>query len=336
MSGISTPLRLLVLTQAQQPDTTADVVIGKIRQRGGEVVVFDPADFPANASLTAEFADGSLGLRIHTTLNASFDLRSIDAVWVRRPGDPAQNMAHGGDITDFIQKECQRFAEDFWALVDCPWIPSRPAQLAAADLRISQLLAAAAVGLSTPATLATTAVSDFVSFYQRNGGAVISKLAAQMLDYSRWMRYTDPITPTDLIGVSSVAYAPILLQELISKSTELRITVVGSKVFTAEISAQKSHRSQTDWRRYDYSQTEYRKYELPDDVSDACVNLTKRLGLSFSAIDMIVTEDSRYIFIELNPTGQWYWIEELTGLPISDALCDLLFWSNTDQHNGDD
>ena len=50
----------------------------------------------------------------------------------------------------------------------------------------------------------------------------------------------------------------------------------------------------------------------------------ERLGLNYGAIDMIVTPDGRYVFLEVNPQGQCQWIEEVTGLPINEALCDLL------------
>jgi glutathione synthase/RimK-type ligase-like ATP-grasp enzyme len=46
--------------------------------------------------------------------------------------------------------------------------------------------------------------------------------------------------------------------------------------------------------------------------------------LRFGAIDMIVTPEGRYVFLEINPNGQWRWIEDASGLPISDALCDAL------------
>jgi glutathione synthase/RimK-type ligase-like ATP-grasp enzyme len=50
----------------------------------------------------------------------------------------------------------------------------------------------------------------------------------------------------------------------------------------------------------------------------------ERLGLCYGAIDMVLTPDGRYVFLEINPNGQYLWIEEAAGLPISDAICDLL------------
>jgi glutathione synthase/RimK-type ligase-like ATP-grasp enzyme len=63
---------------------------------------------------------------------------------------------------------------------------------------------------------------------------------------------------------------------------------------------------------------------LPPDLEQRCVQLVDRLGLCFGAIDLALTPDGRYVFFEVNPNGQYLWIELATGLPISDAICDLL------------
>jgi glutathione synthase/RimK-type ligase-like ATP-grasp enzyme len=59
-------------------------------------------------------------------------------------------------------------------------------------------------------------------------------------------------------------------------------------------------------------------------VQERCVRLIERLELCYGAIDMILTPDGRYVFLEINPSGQYLWIEMETGLPISAAICDLL------------
>ena len=54
------------------------------------------------------------------------------------------------------------------------------------------------------------------------------------------------------------------------------------------------------------------------------MQLVEKLGLCYGAIDMVLTPDGRYVFLEINPNGQYLWIELATGLPISDAICSLL------------
>ncbi|NJR75066.1 MAG: hypothetical protein HC773_18390 [Scytonema sp. CRU_2_7] len=113
-------------------------------------------------------------------------------------------------------------------------------------------------------------------------------------------------------------------QAYIPKRLELRITVVGQQVFAAEIHSQETNHTRYDWRRYDHHKTPYFPHELPPEVEQRCVQLVEKLGLCYGAIDMILTPDGRYVFLEINPNGQYLWIELATGLPISDAICDLL------------
>ena len=108
------------------------------------------------------------------------------------------------------------------------------------------------------------------------------------------------------------------------KRLELRITVVGQRVFAAEIHSQQSNHTRYDYRHYDDNSTRYQPHTLPAEVAQRCLHLVARLGLYYGAIDMILTPDGRYVFLEINPNGQYLWIEQATRLPISDAICDLL------------
>jgi len=117
---------------------------------------------------------------------------------------------------------------------------------------------------------------------------------------------------------------PLIVQVYVEKAVELRVTVVGSDVFAAEIHSQATQRTKIDWRRYDEGNTPHFEHTLPDKVSKLCLAMTHSLGLVYSAIDLILTPDGRYIFLELNPNGQYQWIEHLTGLPITDRIARLL------------
>jgi glutathione synthase/RimK-type ligase-like ATP-grasp enzyme len=137
--------------------------------------------------------------------------------------------------------------------------------------------------------------------------------------YTRLLR-----TEEVLAGIDQVANCPFTLQDYIEKDFELRITVVGEKVFACRMDTQKSSKSKEDFRRYDLDNTPHTAFTLPLDIEDRCRLLTRRLGLYFGAIDMIVDPKGSYHFLELNPNGQWLWTEDLAGLPISFAVADLL------------
>lgn len=104
--------------------------------------------------------------------------------------------------------------------------------------------------------------------------------------------------------------------------------MVGDKVFACEIHSQENQRTIDDWRHYnfdDLKDVKHLVHKLPSEVQDKCIRMADHFGLNFATFDLVLTPDGKYVFLEMNPNGQWLWIEDLTGLPISEAITDLLF-----------
>ena len=59
-------------------------------------------------------------------------------------------------------------------------------------------------------------------------------------------------------------------------------------------------------------------------IVERCVQLIKSLGLKYGAIDFVIDNSDNVVFLEVNPTGDWYWIEQKTGLPITTAMAGLI------------
>lgn len=68
---------------------------------------------------------------------------------------------------------------------------------------------------------------------------------------------------------------------------------------------------------------------LSSDVEEKLLMMLRRLNLNYGAFDLILTPEGKYVFLELNPNGQYLWIEHLTKLPISEAIADLLIKGTT-------
>ena len=96
------------------------------------------------------------------------------------------------------------------------------------------------------------------------------------------------------------------------------------RVFAAEIHSQATHRTRCDWRRYDLGVTPHYRHTLPREIAERCARLAAESGLVYGTIDLILTPDDRYVFLELNAVGEYSWIEELTGLPIDFRARDFL------------
>ena len=136
--------------------------------------------------------------------------------------------------------------------------------------------------------------------------------------------FTSALAPNDLEDLSGLDLAPVTLQEMVEKSSDIRVTVVGDEVFAAEILSQGRESSKVDWRATDDENLEHRTHELPPTLARRCRRLVSYLGLSFGAIDFALKADGTYVFFEINPNGEWLWLEDLLGLPISDRIAAWL------------
>lgn len=92
-------------------------------------------------------------------------------------------------------------------------------------------------------------------------------------------------------------------------------------MFTVRIDAH-TDPARTDWR--DYDGLSYAPINPPAQIEAALVALYRRLGLLNGAADLIVDPSGRWVFLETNPRGEWFWLEDHTGAPIGAAIADLL------------
>ena len=94
---------------------------------------------------------------------------------------------------------------------------------------------------------------------------------------------------------------------------------------SASVDSQVSARAAHDWRRDGLRMLQdWRPYQLPSDVEEKILCLMDYFSLNYGAIDIILTPDDQHVFLELNPSGEFFWLERTPGLPISDAIADLL------------
>ncbi len=124
-------------------------------------------------------------------------------------------------------------------------------------------------------------------------------------------------------ALKTLEFCPAIIQNYIPKAYELRITVVGNKIFSCKIESQKSKIGNIDWRHHDWENTPHYKVEIPLGIENKILSLMEKLDLSYGAIDMIF-DGKDYFFLEINSMGQWLWIEDFTEMPISKSIAELL------------
>jgi hypothetical protein len=131
---------------------------------------------------------------------------------------------------------------------------------------------------------------------------------------------THLIDPDDIDD--TVSLTAHLFQEWVPKAHEVRLTVVGADLFAAEIQAG-SDAARVDWRS-DYDSLTYDVCKVPDDVRAGVLGWMEHFRLNFGAFDFAVTPAGDWVMFECNPSGEWSWIQNRTGLPIAARIADLL------------
>jgi glutathione synthase/RimK-type ligase-like ATP-grasp enzyme len=318
----------MILILAEDGDAHADYLENKLRERGADRVRFNPACFPNEATLSLAYSPTGECRYTLRTRERRIELDDVNAVYNRRPEDPVAHEAIQDSLTRaFVAQECRTLVYDAWQALDCVWLPARRYVIQQAQFKAAQLRRAAALGLEIPPTLFSNDPEEILEFYRQHNGSIISKLAGNAFYPTlgqTYVRYTEVVSHRDIGHIQATRYCPMIFQAYVPKRLELRITVVGQAVFPAEIHSQFSHQTRHDWRRYDMEETPYFPHELPPDLEQRLVQLVRELGLCYGAIDMVLTPDGRYVFLEINPNGQYLWIEKAAALPISDAICDFL------------
>jgi len=312
----------MILIVTNRGDYTADFLILKLQERDVKYLRFNTEDFPFDATSSLTPLGGTVFLE---KAGKRFDMSEITGVWYRRPEGPAFPPDFDPQTRDFVSRESREFLQGIWRSLDCSWV-NHPDRIRVAENKIEQLNRMKKMGFRIPETLVTNDPQAALDFYNVHGRDIIAKtLRAShgQLEGREYVIYTNSLSNEHLSLIDSVKYAPVIFQERIKKNSDIRVTVVGDCVFSTEIFSQESPSTSVDWRR-DTLSLKHAVHNLPSHVEEACIDLVHAYGLVFGALDLIRTNSGEYVFLELNPNGQWAWIESLTGQPISRKLIEVL------------
>jgi ATP-grasp ribosomal peptide maturase len=312
--------RTVLLVSFDQDATTNLVDKALAGRTGCRVVRFDVADFPLSVTCQASGPPwaGSIG-----TPGGTFELGEVCGVLYRRPTQYRLPPSMSDINRRFAVGEARVGFGGILSGLRCRWL-NHPARVADAEFKPTQLQVAAALGLATPRTLITNrpdAARRFAASLDRP--MVYKTLHGLDVERGGWrlIVHTSLVEETDLDD-ESIRLTAHLFQEWVPKAYEVRATVVAGRCFAARIDTN-SAASAIDFRA-DHDAWTYRPVDLPDDIVGRLVAYLDHFGLAFAAVDLIVTPDGEYVFLEANPNGQWGWIQDETGLPIAGAMADYL------------
>jgi hypothetical protein len=310
---------ILIVSSARDEHTR--VVYELLTRAGKQVQVLDLSRFPTHLQVSLHYQRGAGdSFLLKDVTGECIDLRDVRSIWWRRPQPfELHPEIQRPSFQTFAYNECYEAFAGIWQSLDVCWV-NHPTRDEVAARKVFQLCAARDAGLQIPETLVSSdpsAVQEFLSSLDSQRVIYKSFSATEQ----EW-RETRLLLPEEHASLQSVEYAPVIFQQYIEAAYDLRVTIVGNDIFAATIDSQST--SYPYDFRMEMDRAEIRSFELPSCVADQLRSLMKRLGIVYGAVDMRLTPEGEYVFLEINPAGQWLFIEQRTGQPISDSLASTL------------
>jgi len=220
-----------------------------------------------------------------------------------------------------VQEQLERnqwssFLRNLIVFKNANWI-NNPVSTYRAENKIFQLCIAKEYGLAVPVTY----ISNCTDFNLESDKKYIVKSLDTALFYDmenkkEMFTYSNVVSGSEL-NEYDLTSAPIFIQEFLNPKIDCRVTYVQGKLFPVKI-LQNGKGLYGDWRMRK-EELEYIPFQLPTYVENAIHKLMKKLELNFGGIDLAIVS-GEYYFIEVNPTGEWGWLEVKTGTNISKTI----------------
>ncbi|HEY0380271.1 MAG TPA: hypothetical protein VGC87_25380 [Pyrinomonadaceae bacterium] len=320
-------MTVLIITHSDDNESVS-MVTQAIERKGGKAIRFDTDRYPTAVLLSAYYGKAGDERLMLTNDEGEFNLREVEAIWHRR-------LNYGAQLPKTLDRqlrhaslgETRAAAQGMLASLKAFRMDALP-HIRHAENKQLQLQVARELGLEIPRTLTTNDPSAVRVFAGSCESGMVTKMLSSFAVYEEERElvvFTNLVKSEDLVDLSGLSLCPATFQEMIPKALEVRTTVVGRSVMSASIESQTSARATHDWRRDGLRMVQdWQPYELPVEVEEKILRLMDYFVLNYGAIDIIVTPDGRHVFLEVNPVGEFYWLERCPGLPIADAIADVL------------
>jgi len=296
-------------------DVTTDYLISKFESYSTEFLRIDSEDIN---SLDIEYND-KYGTLV-TKGDLIYQLSDVQAAYYRR--SPSTFVSSDDELDKpYLYNERRHFFEGVYlSLNDCKWI-NPIFNTYAGERKLMQLSLAKKIGLFIPETIVTNKLVKAKLFLSRNENSIVKPISHGLQQRGNvfYSIYTSSISLNHFkeLELTDTFDTPIYLQKKIPNELDIRVTIIGKTMFS--VSIEKDNTEEVDWRKPHIRKT-YKEHPLPQNIPEKLLLINKQLGLVYSAIDLILTPNGQYVFLEVNPVGEWGWIEKEVGCKITNTL----------------
>jgi len=261
-----------------------------------------------------------MGTRILTAEGQALPLSDVAVIWWRRiraDQQAATAVPMSDHQRDIVNNDCRgalagilasEFAGD--------WISPPGATDRAAD-KVFQLTVARQCGFRVPRTLVTQSRKDVIAFAQEEKRIVVKPVVGAKGP----LLFTQFLDDPTLVPERSFATSPAIYQEYIEGVHHIRLNCFGDKMYAALIRT-----DDLDWRPN--LDVPIYKWPVPESLASRVRQVLACLNLRMGIIDLKLTPEGEEVWLEVNPQGQFLFLEPLTGEPLTEHFADFLLTSS--------
>jgi len=317
----------MILLLSNKWDITVDFVVAELRARGCDFMRINAEDL---ASGRATICLPELRILVSKRGEVHDLTRTVNVIWNRRPGKPFDDIlpsARPSPATQsFVNDQWFSWLEALQLIPNVTWI-NHPQANDAMENKARQLSMASRIGFQIPETVITNDPEKTRQLARKHGNRLVAKaLYSPLIEEpdEDYFVFTNEITAADLTAEEEIRISPSIFQQSLSPKIDYRVTVVGETVLPVRVECQNQKHSHIDWRT-EKNELRFIACNLPPEIENLCSRYVKASGLVFGAMDL-VEHNGRLFFLEINPNGEWGWLQKPNNIPIAETLCDLMIF----------
>ncbi len=292
---------------------------------GYRAVRIDTDMYPSQLSVDF-YRETDVGIRkIITVAGEDIDASDVKGIWLRRIWSPKLPEDLDPAYSGYCANESSTHFNNYLATLDKTCWMDNPSAVHKAQNKLYQMEEAVKEDILMPETLVSNNPERIKNFFNKVDGNMIAKmqtvLSVSMSGGGPEFR-TSKIERSDLDSLDSVRYSPMIFQQEISKKAEYRVIFVDGKFYCGRIDNDTVASDSPDIKSN--KSVVWNNGTLPADLEAKICRMMKSMNLTFGAIDIVETIDGEFVYLEVNPVGEWGMLEMHLDLPISKAIAETI------------
>lgn len=184
--------------------------------------------------------------------------------------------------------------------------------------KLNQLIIAQKNGFKIPKSLITNNIETLLNEYPKRNlitKAVQDNIALEF-NGKHYLQTVQAITPEDCPS----SFFPSLFQEKIDKTIEIRSFYLDGDFYSLSIETESKQVDLKD----NYDNAKYCRYKLPSEIELKLKKVMNDLKLCSGSIDLLLTNDNQFTFLEVNPNGQYDWVSQYGDYNLHKIIAEFL------------